>query len=115
MTNEKPRADILFHGSFVAAAAFVAGGWLWAWYALKGIVGPLILHFSDYTGINQIGGMGEIHGLGATGAVIVGVNFILAKALRPTEPRWAKLLAACTLFAAALLFTALAAIISVNQ
>jgi hypothetical protein len=105
----------LFYGAFVLAAAFAAGGWLWAWFVLRDIQSPLILHFSDYTGINQIGGLSEVHGLGATGLVVVGVNFLIAQALRARDRRWAAVLAAATLFLAALLFTALAAIISVNQ
>jgi hypothetical protein len=113
--TERSSQNTLFYGSFVASTLFVASGWLWAWTALRGINSPLILHFSDYTGINQIGGLAEIHGLGASGMVIVALNLFLARQLQGTEPRWANLLAATTLFLAALLFTALAAIISVNQ
>lgn len=107
--------NIFFYGAFSASILCVAGGWAWAWYVLRGIQSPLILHFSDYAGINQIGGMGEVHGLGVTGVVLVALNFLIARQLRAPEPRWAKLLAGTTLFIAALLFTALAAIISVNQ
>lgn len=115
MMTERSSQNIFFHGSFVFGALFTASGWIWAWLALRDIRSPLILHFSDYTGINQIGGMAEIHGLGATGAVIVVLNFFLARSLHGPEPRWAKLIAGSTLFLAILLFTALAAIISVNQ
>lgn len=113
--TERSSQNIFFYGSFAVSVLLAAGGWLWAWVALRGINSPLILHFSDYTGINQIGGLTEVHGLGATGLVIVILNFLLARSLHSREPRWAKLLAAATLFIAALLFTALAAIISVNQ
>ncbi|OGY98449.1 MAG: hypothetical protein A2855_00025 [Candidatus Liptonbacteria bacterium RIFCSPHIGHO2_01_FULL_57_28] len=106
---------IFFYGCFALAAVFAAAGWLWAWFVLRTIDGPLILHFSDYTGINQIGGLAEIHGVGATGVVIVALNYFLARQLQAGEPRWAKLLAGTTLFLAVLLFAALAAIISVNQ
>lgn len=114
MTAHAQRS-IFFYGAFAAAALFATGGWLWAWFVLRAIRTPLILHFSDYTGINQIGGMAEVHGLGATGLVVVAVNFVLALQLRAREARWAWVLAGSTLFLAALLFTALAAIISVNQ
>ena len=114
MTDKSSR-DIFFYGSFVLGALFVAGGWFWTWFALRDARGPFILHFSDYTGINQIGDMADIHGLGATGIVVVVLNFILARTLWPREARWAKILAGTTLFLAVLLFTALAAIISVNQ
>ena len=113
--TERSSEDLFFYGIFSASLAFVAGGWFWAWSALGGIQGPLILHFSDYTGINQIGGMADIHGIGATGLMVIIVNFVLVRALRAGELRWAKLLAGTTLFMAALLFMALAAIISVNQ
>jgi hypothetical protein len=113
--TERSSENIVFYGPFGASLLFVAGGWFWAWSVLGDIQSPLILHFSDYTGINQIGNMGDIHGLGATGAVIVTLNFILARALRSKEPRWARLLSGATLFLSVLLFTALAAIISVNQ
>lgn len=113
--TERSSDNFFFYGPFAIGALFVAGGWFWAWSALSGIHSPLILHFSDYTGINQIGGMADIHGLGATGAVMIFLNFILARTLRPKEPRWAKLLSGATLFLAVLLFMALAAIISVNQ
>jgi hypothetical protein len=113
--TERAYRNLFFHGPFAASALFAAGGWLWAWLTLRGIRTPLILHFSDYTGISQIGGLAEVHGLGATGVVIVGLNFAVALQLRAHAPRWAWILAGATLFLAALLFTALAAIISVNQ
>lgn len=113
--TERSSENIIFYGPFTASLLFIAGGWFWAWSVLGDIRSPLILHFSDYTGINQIGNMADIHGLGATGAIIVILNFILARTLRPKESRWVKLLAGATLFLAILLFTALAAIISVNQ
>lgn len=106
---------ILFYGSFAVAALFAASGWLWSWLALRDIRTPLILHFSDYTGISQIGGLAEIHGIGATGLTLVGVNFLLAVALRPRSPDWARFLAVATIFLAILLFMAMAAIISVNR
>jgi hypothetical protein len=113
MTESSDR--LFFYGSFGASALFVLGGWLRTWLALRGIQSPLILHFSDYTGINQIGGMAQVHGLGITGAVIVGLNLLLARALQEHESRWARILAGATLFVSILLFMALAAIISVNQ
>lgn len=107
--------NFFFYGFFTASLLLVSAAWLWAWSALRQIEGPLIIHFSEYTGINQIGGLADIHGLGATGIVIVVLNFALALTLWPKEVRRAKLLAVAALFIAVLLFTALAAIISVNQ
>lgn len=105
----------LFHSAFILSALLAAAGWFWAWLALRGIETPLIIHFSDYTGINQIGGMAEVHGLGATGILLSGLNYALARVLAPRSLQWARLLAAATLFMTALLFTAFAAIISVNK
>ena len=113
--NERAKDDLWFYGPFAVAGLFAVGGWLWAWLALRGVHGPLIIHFSDYSGINQIGGMGEVHGIGATGVVIAAANFFVARALRARDPRWAKGFGIATLFVCALLFTGLAAIISVNQ
>lgn len=113
--TERSSDNFLFYGFFSASLALAGSGWIWAWFVLRGIQSPLIIHFSDYTGINQIGGMDDIHGIGATAVTVVVLNFILASTLRFRESRWAKLLAAITLFLAVLLFTVLAAIISVNQ
>lgn len=113
--TERSSWNIFFYGPFAAGLLLAVGGWFWAWLALGSIQSPLILHFSEYTGINQIGNMADIHGLGATGVVMMLLDFVLALALRGREPRWSKVLAGAALFLGALLFMALAAIISVNQ
>ncbi len=93
----------------LAAAAAIA------WVRLHAIREPLVLHYSPYTGINQIGSVVNLLGVAATGLVLVGVNALIAFALEDRERLWADLLALMTLFLSALLFIAFMAIISVNS
>jgi hypothetical protein len=75
----------------------------------------LILHFSTYTGINQIGGLKELFALGFTAFVLLVINAILAFSLETRQPLLGKLIAAVTVFLALLLFIGFMAIISVNS
>ncbi len=98
-----------------AALACVAGGFAWALAALR-IAGqtPLILHFNDIAGITQTGPAGELAFAGTFAAVLVVVNFAVARELDSRDRVLGKVLAAITLAAAILLFMACAAIINVN-
>jgi hypothetical protein len=100
---------------FSLSALFTLAGPVWAWFTLRGIREPLILHISTYTGINQIGRVKELLALGATGLVLVLTNGLLAFALDPREPALSKLVALITLFLALLLFIGFMATISVNS
>ena len=100
---------------FAASAALILAGAAAAWAILRDIREPLILHYSAYTGINQIGGIFTLLGVAATGLVLVGLNALIAFALEDRETLWAELLALLTLLVAALLFIAFMAIISVNS
>ena len=97
-----------------ASAALVLGGWFWAFFALKNIDQPLIIHFTNQLGITGIGGLGDIAQLGILGLVIVLVDGLLAFPLDARNIFLGKLLAAGTLLASALIFIAFWAIISVN-
>lgn len=99
-----------------AALAFAAGGWLWAYFALRGATAqtPLILHFNDLSGITAVGGMGSITFMGILGVVVALLNFFVALELDGRDRFLGKLAAAATLVFAALLFIAFAAIINVN-
>jgi len=97
-----------------ASLAFVLGGSVWAYFALRGTSTPLVLHFNDISGISQIGGIGDLLWFGATGLVVVLVNFFVALELEARDWFWGKLLATATLVFALLLFIGFAAIISVN-
>ncbi len=99
---------------FLASLILVAGGTVWAYASLRNVSGPLILHFNNLSGINQIGDAGELVWIGATGILMVLVNFIIATELEARDWFLGKLLAGGTLLLAILLFIGFAAIISVN-
>jgi hypothetical protein len=90
-------------------------GWVLAWVKLRGIKEPLVLHYSTYTGINQIGTLREVRDIAITGLVIWALDTILASALDDREPFLGRLLAFGALAAGVLLFFAFLAIISLNS
>ncbi|HVO28894.1 MAG TPA: hypothetical protein VMT81_02860 [Candidatus Paceibacterota bacterium] len=96
------------------ALLFVLGGWVWALAALAGIRGLLVLHFSDIAGITAIGGLGPVVFMGAFGALVVVMDFFLAREFDARDRVTGKFLAAMTLVFAILLFMAFAAIINAN-
>lgn len=104
----------------LAAMCFAAGGWIWAYVALRHAAGtagqgtPLILHFNDLSGITAVGGIGTITFMGILGVAVVTLNSLVALELSGRDRFLAKLAAVATLVFAALLFVAFAAIISVN-
>lgn len=100
---------------FTLSALFVSGGAVWAYFALRGIKEPLILHFSSYTGINQIGTLSNLLGVAWTGAVIVALNAMIASALELRHKPLARAVGLTTIFLSALLFIGFVAIISVNS
>ncbi len=100
---------------FAWSAVFVLGGTAWTYFGLRGVREPLILHFSSYTGINQIGGLGNLLAVCGTAALLVAGNCFLAAALEERRPVWARVVGLSTLFFSVLLFIGLAAIISVNS
>ena len=103
----------LVRASFWVSGAFVLGGWLWAYVALRGIEQPLIIHFVSRQ-INQIGGVGDLAAIGIFGVLVVLVNFFVSEELEKRDLFLGKLLAAATLFVCVLIFIAFATIIHVN-
>lgn len=101
--------------AFAVAGTLIAGGGLWAYFALREVEQVLIIHFNNYARINQIGSLLDLSIIGMWGIVMVGVNFVLALELNEKDWFWGKFLAAATLFMAVLLFIAFAAIVSVNS
>lgn len=100
-----------------AAIAFVLGGFVWAFFALRLAGGEtFILHFSDLNGITNVGGLGGIVFMGAFGLLVVLINFAIARefAGRDRAGFFGKFIATLTLLFAVLLFLAFAAIINVN-
>jgi len=102
--------SLLFALSFI----LVASGTVWVYVALRGIRGPLILHFSNLFGIDQIGALWDLLKMGMLGIVIVLVNFVIALELEEQDWFLGKLLAGATVFLGLLIFIGFAAIISVN-
>ena len=92
----------------------ILGATLWVYFVLRNAASVLILHFNNVVGINQIGGVTQLIGVGVTGLVVVIANFLIALELEARDLFLGKLLAAVTLLFAILLFIAFAAIISVN-
>lgn len=99
---------------FSASFLFVVGGTIWSYLALRGIAQPLILHFNNFAGINQIGSAANLLRIGGTATIFVLLNFFLALELEDRDAFLGKLLAAATLFFGILLFIGFATIIGVN-
>ncbi len=100
--------------AFALSFLFVAGGWLWAYIAMRKINQPLILHFNNYVGITQIGDLADLTYPGILGLVVIFINFLIAFNLEERDWFLGKLMAAATLFFSILIFIGFAAIISVN-
>jgi hypothetical protein len=105
----------LVGGLSLAAVLFSAGGFLWAYFALRGVrTTPLILHFNDISGITSIGGISNLIFVGIFGLVITIMNVPIAIELDARDRFLGKLAAVSTLIFAILLFIAFSAIINVN-
>ncbi len=99
---------------FLVAACLVAAGWAWGYGALRNISEPLILHFNNAIGINQVGSFAELTNAALLAFLVVVLNFLLALSLAGREPGVSGLLAVLTLLFGLLIFIGFAAIISVN-
>lgn len=102
--------------SFTFAISFllIIIGWIRAYFALRGIQQPLIIHFNNAFGINQIGGLADLSAAAVFGIVSLIIDFFLSMELDERDPFLGKLTAAAGLFFAALIFIGLSVIISVN-
>ncbi len=99
---------------FLLSFLFVIGGWLWAFFALRNISQPLIIHFNNFLGITQIGGLNDLTVVALFGAISLILDFLLALELEERDWFLGKLTAAFGLFFSILLFIGFVAIISVN-
>lgn len=97
-----------------AGLVFVAGGLLWAYFALRRVGSPIVLHFNNFFGINQIGDISELFYMGITGIVAILVDLAIALELEARDRFWGKFLAVAALAFGILIFIAFAVIISVN-
>ncbi len=105
----------LVAGLGLAAILFVAGGWIWAYFTLRRIAQPLILHWNALIGINLVGGLSDLTVIGIFGLSITLVNFFIALTLEERDRFLGKLVAGATFFFGLLLFITFAAIIGVNS
>lgn len=99
---------------FLLSFLFVIGGWLWAFFALRKISQPLIIHFNNFLGITQIGGLNDLTIVALFGVISLVLDFLIALELEERDWFLGKLAAAFGLFLGILLFIGFAAIISVN-
>ena len=99
---------------FLLSFILVIGGWLKAYIALREISQPLIVHFNNAVGINQIGNLGDLAAVGVFGLVALALNFFVSLELDERDPFLGKITAAAGLFLSILIFIGFSAIISVN-
>ncbi len=103
----------------VAAAALAslllsACGWVWSFFALRDTGQPLILHFNNLAGIDQVGGLSDLVPVGLFGLALTALGSVLALELEEKDWFLGKFTAAAVFGFAALIFIGFAAIISVN-
>lgn len=104
----------LVPGAFIVSGLLVCGGFFWAFFALRHIETPLILHFSS-RGIDRIGGAGDLFVMAFFGLLVLAVNFFIAKEAEKRDWFWGKVVAGVTLLFALLLFLAFSVIIDINS
>ena len=100
--------------TFILSFVFVMGGWIWAFLELGKIKDPLIIHYSQEIGIDQVGYAGDLAKVGVFGLVILLINFIISGELEQKDRFLSRLTSAVTVFIGILIFIYFAAIISVN-
>lgn len=100
--------------AMILSMTLVVGGWLWAYFKLRKIADPLIIHYSPEVGIDQVGYAGDLAKVGVFGIVIVAMNFIISVELEQKDKFLGRLTSAVTAFLGILIFIYFAAIISVN-
>lgn len=99
---------------FIVSFFLVVIGWIRAYFALRNVQQPLVVHFNNAFGINQIGGLADLAAVAAFGIVSLIIDFFLSIELDERDPFLGKLTASAGLFFAILIFIGLSAIISVN-
>ena len=100
--------------TLVLGSVLILGGWLWAFFALRNTSQPLILHFSEQGGINQVGYAGDLARVGVFGLVVLAVNFLISVEVEERGRFLGRLTSVATAFLAILIFIYFAAIIGVN-
>ncbi len=98
----------------VVSLTLVLGGWAWSYFDLKTISDPLVIHYSQGVGIDQVGYAGDLAKVGIFGMVVILINFLIAVELEQKERFLGRLTSGVTLLLGLLIFIYFAAIISVN-
>ncbi len=99
---------------FLFSFLLVFFGWAIAYFSLRKVYQPLVLHFSDAAGINQIGGLGDLSAVAVFAIVSLVFDLLLSIELDKRDPFLGKVTAAAGFFIAVLIFIGFSAIISVN-
>lgn len=104
----------IISAAFLTGFILIVAGWLRAYFTLRNVSQPLIVHFSNAAGINQIGGMKDLAAVAIFALVLLALDFLLSLELDERDPFLGKITAAAGLFLAILIFIGFSAIISVN-
>lgn len=102
---------------FGGALAFVVGGFSWVLVTLalrRSGTGSFILHFTNTTGITQVGSLGILELVGVFSIVVLLINFAISIELDRRNRFLGLLLGSVTLALSVLLFISCAAILNVN-
>ncbi len=100
--------------TFLLGFILIIGGWIRTYFMLRNVSQPLIVHFNNALGINQIGGLKDLAAAAVFGIVSLIFDFLLSLELDERDPFLGKLTAVAGLFLAILIFIGFSAIVSVN-
>ena len=98
----------------VLSLTLVLGGWVWSYFDLRTISDPLIIHYSQEVGIDQVGYAGDLAKVGIFGIVVILINFLIAVEVEQKERFLGRLTSGVTFLLGLLIFIYFAAIMGVN-
>ncbi len=97
-----------------ASLIFPIGGMLWTYFALRSISQPLIVHFTERTGITEVGTLSYVLVLGLFWVLVCLVNAAIAVPLLDRDAFLGRFLTGANFCLSILIFIWFAAIIHVN-
>ncbi|MBI2889099.1 MAG: hypothetical protein HYY10_04210 [Candidatus Liptonbacteria bacterium] len=97
-----------------ASVVLPIAGMVWAYFALRGINQPLIVHFTEHTGITEVGTLSYVLFLGAFWAFASFVNIAIGIPLLKRDAFLGYFLTGASFCLSILIFIWFAAIIHVN-
>ena len=101
-------------GLLAVSLILVLSGMVWIYFSLRGISQPLIIHFTEKTGITEVGTLGTVLWNGGFWVLLILVNIAIAVPLLDRERFLGMFFVWSTFLIAALIFIWFAAIIHVN-